>query len=508
MKKRCLISVYDKTGIAAFARALDKMGWEIVSTGNTAKTLAEEGIAVIPVEDITHFPEILDGRVKTLSPFIFGGILFRREDPAHVETVAAQDIRPVDMVVNTLYPFAETVADPNASEADIIEKIDIGGPSLIRAAAKNHKDVLIVTDPSQYEEVVEALQKEQADLSFRERLARAAFQTTAVYEIAIANWFADKIGDKSKWFGAFHQGEELRYGENPHQKGYVYRAEPKIPGGFGHMIQHQGKPLSYNNYNDAGFAMEAIKEFPDRPTAVAVKHANPCGVACADSLLEAYAKCEAADPNSIFGGIVCVNEPVDESVATAMRQIFLEVIIAPGYTEEALVVFSGKKNLRVLEVPDLMERAPDEPLVRTIPGGLLLQDKDNELLDELETVTQRAPGTHEMEDLQFAWKVAKIIKSNGVVIAKNEATLGIGLGEVNRYWAVKNAIERAEDDNKGAVCASDAFFPFGDSVEALAEAGITAVIQPGGSIKDQESIDAANRANIAMVFTGMRHFRH
>ena len=508
MKKRCLISVYDKTGIAAFAKRLAALGWEIISTGNTSKTLTEEGIDVVDVAEVTQFPEILNGRVKTLSPRIFGGILFRREDETHRQTVDEHGIGPIDMVVNTLYPFSETVANPDASEQDIIEKIDIGGPSLIRAAAKNYRDVLIVTDPSQYDDVLAALENDAADHSFRERLAAAAFRTTAAYEQAISSWFNEKSGDLSVWYGRFVDGEQLRYGENPHQKGFIYRSADPDAGGFAGMIQHQGKQLSYNNYNDAGFAIEAIKEFGDKPTALAVKHANPCAVAQGGSLLEAYAKCEAADPESIFGGIVCVNETVDASLAGALVQIFLEVVIAPSYDAEALGILSQKKNLRVLEIPDLNEPLSSEMRMQSIPGGLLLQEKDTELYDELKVVTKRQPDAHEMEDLAFAWKVAKIIKSNGIVIAKDEATLGIGVGEVNRFWAVRAALERADEDRRGGVCASDAFFPFSDSVQALAEAGITAVVQPGGSIKDQDSIDAADRAGMAMLFTGMRHFRH
>lgn len=508
MKKRCLISVYDKTGIADFARELEKMDWDIVSTGNTANALAEEGISVLPVEAVTSFPEILDGRVKTLNPYIFGGILYRRDDETHEQTIREQAIVPIDMVVNTLYPFQETAADPDASEADIIEKIDIGGPSLIRAAAKNYRDVLIVTHPAQYDGVIEALKDGTANLAYRAQLASEAFAVTASYEAAISDWFLKQTGDTEVWQKRFVNGQQLRYGENPHQRGYMYLSADEKAGGFRSMIQHQGKHLSYNNYNDAGFAIEAIREFTDRPTAIAVKHANPCAVASADSLLEAYAKCEAADPESIFGGIVCLNGPVDAPLAQALMQLFLEVIIAPAYTEEALEIFSAKKNLRVLEIPDLLDAATDEMKVQSIPGGLLVQERDTELMDEIRTVTQREPDSHEMEDLKFAWKVAKIIKSNGIVIAKNEATLGIGLGEVNRFWAVQAAIERSAEDIRGGVCASDAFFPFGDSVEALAQAGVTAIIQPGGSMKDQESVDAANRGDVAMVFTGMRHFRH
>lgn len=508
MKKRCLISVYDKTGIDAFAKGLADLGWEILSTGNTKKHLEEHGLSVIGVDEITQFPEILDGRVKTLSPYLFGGILYRRDVEEHVDTVKEYGIASIDMVVNTLYPFEETLRKEDATEQDIIEKIDIGGPSLIRATAKNHSDCIIVTDPAQYDRVLDALKNDANDLAFRTQLACEAFQTTAAYDAAIANYFAQKTGDTSHFFAAYDHGQTLRYGENPHQQARFYTSRDVETGSFQNMKQHQGKELSYNNYGDLAFGMTAIKEFADRKTAIAIKHANPCAIASGDTLKDAFDKCYNADPQSIFGGIIILNDTVDASVAEALTTIFLEVILAPAYTDEALEIFKAKKNLRVIEIADLMEKEANALQIKSVPGGLLVQDEDNALYNELKVVTSREPSEQEEADMLFAWRVAKFIKSNGVVIAKNETTLGIGLGEVNRFWAVEEAIDRAGEEAKGAVLASDAFFPFTDSITALAKAGITAVIQPGGSVKDQNTIDVANQENMTMLFTGMRHFRH
>lgn len=509
MKKRCLISVYDKTGVAEFAKALAAMDWEILSTGNTKKHLEEQGLSVIGVDEITHFPEILDGRVKTLSPYLFGGILFRRDVQDHVDTVKEHGILPIDMVVNTLYPFEETVAKEDSKEQEIIEKIDIGGPSLIRATAKNHSDCYIVTSPSQYDRVIEALKNTTADLAFRKQLAFEAFATTAAYDAAIATYFAEKTGDQSHFFGVYDKGISLRYGENPHQKARFLEKCEKEAGSFKGMKQFQGKELSYNNYGDLAFGMTAIKEFPERKTCIAIKHQNPCAVASADTLREAYKKAHDADPQSIFGGIIIFNDIVDEALAQDLTQIFLEVILAPAFSDGALKVFEAKKNLRIIQVDDLMTKPEPAPWkIQSVPGGILMQEEDTALYEKLEVVTKREPTQEEKDDMLFAWKVAKIIKSNGVVIAKDEGTLGIGLGEVNRFWAVEEAIDRAGEKRKGAVLASDAFFPFADSIIALAEAGISAVIQPGGSVKDQDSIDVADEKNMTMIFTGMRHFRH
>lgn len=508
MKRRCLISVYDKEGIIDFAKRLAALDWEIISTGNTKSVLAAAGVPVIAVEEVTNFPEILNGRVKTLSPYIFGGLLFRRSDAGHVQTIEEQGIQPIDMVVNTLYPFVETVNTKGATEADIIEKIDVGGPSMIRAAAKNYQDVLIITNPEQYESVLAQLEAGEPSPEYRKQLAADAFAVTAAYDAAIAMYFQEQTQQTNAYFTSHGKGTTLRYGENPHQKAWYFESDGDGKGTFKDMDILQGKQLSYNNYNDAGFAIEAIKLFTEKPTAVAIKHANPCGISSADTLLEAFARCRAADPESIFGGIVALNREVDELTAAALTDLFLEIVIAPSYTEEALQVFTAKKNLRVLRIASLMEPDADPYTIRQVPGGLLVQEKDRELYESLTTVTQRDPSSDEMADLEFAWKVAKLVKSNGIVIAKNETTLGLGLGEVNRYWAIKAGIERAGEDVKGAVCASDAFFPFSDSIEALADAGITAVIQPGGSIKDEDSIRLADERGIAMVFTQMRHFRH
>lgn len=508
-KKRVLVSVYDKAGIVDFVRGLVDLDWEVISTGGTAQALREAGIDVIEIEEITQFPEILDGRVKTLSPYIFGGLLYRRDDAKHVETVRKMKIRSVDMVVNTLYPFVETLKNPASSKADIIEKIDIGGPSMIRGAAKNYRDVIIVTSPEDYEEVLEKIKKGEDDEAFRQSLAMKAFCTTAAYDIAIANYFQGEASEDfpEELFLHFSQKTDLRYGENPHQKA-VYYHDDTLEGTLNDARIIQGKQLSFNNLNDTSAAIEGLKEFGDRPAALGLKHANACAVAQGDTLFEAYVKCYEGDSTSIFGGIVALNDTVDKKLAEKMSEIFLEVIVAPAFTEEAVEVFGKKKNLRILEMPSIMHRNEKDLDFKKVLGGILIQEKDGGLYDKLEVVTERKPTEEEMKDLLFAYKATKAIKSNGIVIAKGDRTLGIGLGEVNRIWAIHEGIERSGEEVVGAVCASDAFFPFGDSLKALAEAGVTAVIQPGGSIRDQESIDVANEAGMTMVFTGMRHFKH
>lgn len=508
-QKRALISVYDKKGVVAFAETLVRLGWEILSTGGTAATMRDNGIPVVDVSEVTNFPEILDGRVKTLSPYIFGGLLYRRDEPAHVDAIAQHGIRSVDLVVNTLYPFVETVANPASTKEEIIEKIDIGGPSMIRAAAKNFKDVIIVTDPADYDEVAERLEAGTDDVEFRRNMATKAFAVTAAYDVAIANYFYGEEGETfpPELFLHFSERTELRYGENPHQKAAYYK-EDTLEGTLNDATVLQGKQLSFNNLSDASAAIEGLKEFQDRPTALGLKHANACAIASGDDIYEAYVKCYEADSTSIFGGIVALNREVDAKLAEKLSEIFLEVIVAPSYTEEALAVFAKKKNLRILVMPSILHVDEKEWDYRRVLGGILVQEKDHALYEKLEVVTDRAPTEKEMHDLLFAFRATKAIKSNGIVIAKDDRTLGIGLGEVNRIWAINEGIERAAEEAKGAVCASDAFFPFSDCLEALAAAGVTAVIQPGGSIRDKDSIEVANKAGIAMVFTGTRHFKH
>lgn len=504
--KRALISVFDKTGVDTFARRLTELGWEIISTGNTKKHLEASGIPVRGIEEITHFPEILGGRVKTLSPYVFGGLLYMRDHEEHVKTVEEHGIMPIDMVVVNLYPFRETVAR-GAEHAEVIENIDIGGPSMIRAAAKNYRDVVVLTDPLDYEVVLESLETGTMDETAREKLAFKAYRHTAAYDIEIVHYFENKLDDKEEFFLHMTNGKKLRYGENPHQDGYSYEDQATV-GSLNTAEIIQGKALSFNNLNDANAALIALKEFGDRPTAVGLKHANPCGIASADDIYDAYVAAYEADSVSIFGGIVALNREVDEKLAQKMTEIFLEVILAPSYTDAALEVFKKKKNLRVLRVPRISEWPEKLMDMKFILGGLLVQDRDLGLVDEMKVVTKRKPTEEEEKALIFAMKAAKTVKSNGIVIAKGERTIGIGQGEVNRIWPIEEGILRAGEEVKGAVCASDGFFPFGDSLAALAKAGVTAVIEPGGSIRDEESIRVADENNIAMIFTGRRHFRH
>ena len=511
MKKRALISVFHKEGIVEFASELKKLGWEIISTGGTYKILKEAGIEVIEVDAVTNFPEILDGRVKTLNPYIHGGLLYRRDDEAHVKTIQNMKINPIDMVVNNLYPFEETIKKPGVTHEEIIENIDIGGPSMIRAAAKNYKDVTVIVDPSDYDKVLNELKSvEKTTLETRQYLARKVFNYTSYYDTLISNYFneIEKVIFPDTLTLAYKSKEELRYGENPHQRAAFYKEVGKREGTLAGAIQLHGKELSFNNINDANGCIETLKEF-DEPTVVAVKHANPCGIGSGEDILEAYEKAYECDKVSIFGGIVAANREINEKVAGKINEIFIEIVMAPSFTEKALEVLTQKKNIRILQIDNIVDRNYKELDIKKVLGGLLIQDKDSILLDkELQIVTKNQPTEEEMADLLFAWKAAKNVKSNGVVIAKDRATIGIGLGEVNRVWAVQNAIERAGEKVKGAVLASDGFFPFKDSIELLASAGVTAIIQPGGSLKDKEVIEEADKNGISMVITGMRHFKH
>lgn len=509
--KRALISVFDKTGIVDFARELENLKFEIISTGGTFKTLKEAGISVKEVEDITEFPEILDGRVKTLNPLIHGGILYRRDDEKHKETIAKMNIGSIDIVVNNLYPFEETIKKEGVGQMEIIENIDIGGPSMIRAAAKNFEFVTTVIDPKDYIKVITELE-EFGDTTFETRkyLARKVFNYTSYYDTLISNYFNEITNEEFPEYLTlgFKDKAELRYGENPHQKAAFYREVIDRKGTIADYKQLHGKELSFNNINDSNGALEALKLFSE-PTAVAVKHANPCGIGSGETLLEAYQKAYDCDPMSIFGGIVALNREVELDLANKLSEIFLEVIMAPSFSQEALEVLTKKKNIRLLEIKDIDNKDYKELDMKKVMGGFLVQNRDDKLFDEdLNCVTKKSPEKSEMDDLEFAWKVAKIIKSNGVVIVKDKATIGIGLGEVNRVWAVENAIERSGEKVKNAVIASDGFFPFKDSIEQLAKAEISSIIQPGGSVRDEEVIDEANKNNIAMIFTGIRHFKH
>jgi phosphoribosylaminoimidazolecarboxamide formyltransferase/IMP cyclohydrolase len=502
-----LLSVSDKEGLVPLARALAGAGVEILSTGGSAAALRDAGIAVRDVSEHTGFPEILDGRVKTLVPRIHGGILGRRDLPAHVEQMAAQGITPIDLVCVNLYPFEATVA-AGADEPDCIENIDIGGPALIRAAAKNHAHVAILTSPSQYPAVIEALAAGGTSLAQRRALAASAYAATAAYDAAIAAWFARDEAFPERLLVTASRRETLRYGENPHQNAAFYVGGAQRPG-IATATQIQGKALSYNNLNDTDAAFEAVAEF-DQPTIVVVKHANPCGVASRPTLLAAWEAALACDPVSAFGGIVALNRTLDEETATAIAAIFTEVIVAPDATEGARAVLAAKKNLRLLLTGAVPDSAAPGRTLRSVGGGYLLQDRDRGRVTdaELRVVTARTPDERERADLLFAFRVAKHVKSNAIVYARDAATVGIGAGQMSRVDSARIAAHKASGRAAGSVAASDAFFPFADGIEAAIEAGATAIIQPGGSIRDNEVIEAADRAGIAMVMTGMRHFRH
>jgi phosphoribosylaminoimidazolecarboxamide formyltransferase/IMP cyclohydrolase len=523
--KRALLSVSDKTGLVELARALARHGVELVSTGGTARTLREAGLEVRDVSDLTGFPEMMDGRVKTLHPKVHGGLLAVRDDPAHALAMAEHGIGAIDLVVVNLYPFVETVAR-GAGREEIIENVDIGGPSMVRSAAKNHRYVTILTDPADYPALVDAVDSNDGttSLDFRKYLAAKAFSTTAVYDSMISQWFA--FGDQGRLFPemlplTMKLGKTLRYGENPHQKAAVYLPIGPHGNGIAQASQVQGKELSYNNLNDADAALELVAEFRDSgPACVIVKHANPCGVALAASLSEAYEAAFACDTVSAFGGIVAVNRPLDAAAAEAISRIFTEVVIAPDADDQAKAIFAKKKNLRLLLTGGLPDPARPGLVLKTIAGGFLVQTRDNGRVgkDDLKVVTRRAPDARELADCLFAWTIAKHVKSNAIVYAKDGASAGIGAGQMNRVesariaaWKARDAAERAgwsEPRTIGSAVASDAFFPFADGLLTAVEAGATAVIQPGGSIRDDEVIAAADEAGLAMVFTGMRHFRH
>lgn len=510
--KRALISVFDKTGIVDFAKSLDSMGWEIISTGGTSKKLKSEGIQVMDISDLTKFPECFDGRVKTLHPNVEGGILAIRDNDNHKKQMAELGVEPIDIVVCNLYPFKQTILKPGVSHEEIIENVDIGGPTMIRAAAKNYKFVTVLTDPEDYDRVIEEL-KTNGDTSAetKEMLAAKVFIHTSHYDALIAGYFSEKLNIRypKTITLTYEKKQDLRYGENPHQTAAFYASVKDTGGTLTGAVQLHGKELSYNNIGDTDGALETLKEF-EEPTIVAAKHANPCGVGSADTLAEAYRRAYEADPVSIFGGIVAANREVDAETAAEMAKIFLEVIVAPSFSREALEILSKKKNIRLLQLENIGQKNITASKAKTVLGGLLIQDLDTQLLNEreLKIVTKRQPSETEMRDLLFAWKVVKHAKSNGIAIAKNLCTTGVGPGQVSRIWALENAIRQGGDRIAGSVMASDAFFPFSDCVEAAHKAGITAIIQPGGSVRDQESIDAADKYDIAMIFTGMRHFKH
>ena len=522
--RRALLSVSDKSGLIDFARALAGHGVELVSTGGTAKAIADAGLKVRDVSELTGFPEMMDGRVKTLHPKVHGGLLAIRDNAAHAQAMEAHGIAPIDLLVVNLYPFEATV-EKGADFEECIENIDIGGPAMIRAAAKNHDDVVVVVEASDYQAVLEELAAHNGTttLRLRRRLAAKAYARTAAYDAAISNWFSGELDIEAPEFRAFGGKliQSLRYGENPHQKAAFYRLPEKRPG-VSTARQLQGKELSYNNINDTDAAYECIGEFDPRRTAacVIVKHANPCGVAEGPDLVSAYRKALACDSTSAYGGIIALNRTLDAETARAITGIFTEVIIAPDATEEAIAIIGGRRNLRLLLAGGLPNPRKIGLTAKTVAGGLLVQSRDNAVVDDmvLKVATRRAPTEAEMRDMMFAFRVAKHVKSNTVVYAKDLATVGIGAGQMSRVDSARIAARKAQDAaaelklaeplTKGSVVASDAFFPFADGMLACIEAGASAVIQPGGSVRDDEVIKAADEHNIAMVFTGVRHFRH
>lgn len=510
-KKRALISVSDKTGVAEFAKQLIELGFEIVSTGGTSKMLEESGVPVIGISEVTGFPEILDGRVKTLHPAIHGGLLAKFSEPSHQTQLTEQQIDKIDLVCVNLYPFQETIAKPDVTVDEAIENIDIGGPAMLRASAKNHEYVTVVIDPADYDIVINEL-KEQHEVTktTRRRLAAKVFRHTAAYDAMISQYMTNLTGEEApeKLTVTYELKQSLRYGENPHQQASFYRKPLGSNFSIAKANQLHGKELSYNNINDANAALQIVKEFTE-PAAVAVKHMNPCGVGTGDTVFTAFQKAFDADPVSIFGGIIAFNREVDAETASKLHEIFLEIIIAPSFSEEALTILNAKKNLRLLTI-SFTEAAVQEPLLTSIEGGLLVQEADLYNLDNAKITipTKREPTDAEWEALKLGWKVVKHVKSNAIVVAKDDMTIGIGAGQMNRVGAANIALEQAGEKAKGATLASDAFFPMDDTVEAAAKAGITAIIQPGGSIRDEDSIKKADEYGIAMVFTGIRHFKH
>lgn len=516
---RALLSVSDKTGIVEFAKQLTDLGVEIISTGGTYGKLKEEGIAAMEISDLTGFPECLDGRVKTLHPVVHAGLLAMRRNENHMKQLEELNIEPIDIVVVNLYPFKATILKEGVTRGEAVENIDIGGPTMLRSAAKNYQDVAVIVDPSDYETVISQL-KEQNEISLDTKfyLMEKVFIHTSNYDTMIADYLKKERKDydlPETLTMTFEKVQDMRYGENPHQKAAFYREIGKKIGSLVDAEQLNGKELSFNNINDTNGALELLKEFTE-PTVVACKHGNPCGVGSAETIEEAWEKAYEADKVSIFGGIVVVNREVSKALAEKMAAIFLEVIVAPSYEKDAIELLKAKKNLRVLVLPNIEvpqeEHAYD---LKKVNGGLIVQTIDSKIYEEenLKVVTERVPSKKELEDLKFAWKVVKFVKSNGIAIAKNKQSVGIGPGQVNRIWAAQQSFEHAEeligtDASKGCVLASDAFFPFDDCVEAAHKAGITAIIQPGGSVRDGDSIKKCNEYGIAMIFTGMRHFKH
>lgn len=512
MRKLALISVSDKTGIVDFAKELVAMGYSIISTGGTAHILKEAGVAVTPVSELTGFPEILEGRVKTLHPKIHAGILAKNE-AAHLEQLDKMNIEPIDLVVVNLYPFRETIAKTGVTLDEAIENIDIGGPSMVRAAAKNYERAAVLVNPDRYAGIIAQLKENgEIDKKTRFELALEAFTHTAEYDMAISSYLSKEVAQEEfpeVWFLSGHKKQELRYGENPHQKAAFYKVEGKSSEGtLAGATQLQGKELSYNNLVDLQSAWSVVSEF-DVPAATVIKHTNPCGTALGADILEAYIRAYASDSISAYGGIIGLNHNVDAKTAREISKTFMEAVIAPAYTKEAAEILAGKKNLRLLAMGEKI-RTEKDYWVEPISGGFLVQEWDSLLVIEqdIKVVSQKQPDAEMLKELLFAWKVVKHVKSNAIVISKNKQTLGVGAGQMNRVGAARIALEQAGKQVRGAVLASDAYFPFSDTVELAAQQGIKAIIQPGGSIRDEDTIKKANEYGLVMLFTGLRHFKH
>ena len=512
MKKRVLISVSDKTGIVELAKELVGFGYEIISTGGTMKALKDAGLDVIGISEITGFPECLDGRVKTLHPNVHAGLLAMRSNEEHMKQLEELNINTIDMVVVNLYPFKKTIENPDVDLQTAIENIDIGGPTMIRAAAKNYQDVVVMVDPADYDKVLSELREGEVSLETKFYLMYKVYQHTAVYDSMISTYLRKKVGIEFPDQIAFcyEKCQDLRYGENPKQNAVFYKEVFPMQGSLPLAKQIHGKELSYNNINDANGAIALLKEFTE-PTIVASKHSNPCGVASAETISEAYRKAYEADPVSIFGGIIASNREIDKATAEQISQIFIEIVVAPSFSDEAIEILTKKKNIRLLVLSDVSAKiTSDEFDMKKVLGGLLVQEYDTCLIDDdkWQVVTKKAPTDKEIEDMYFAMAVVKHAKSNAIAIAKDKTSLAIGVGQTNRIWSTQEAIEHSNFSTEGSVLASDAFFPFSDCVEEAHKAGITAIVQPGGSIRDQESIDLCDKYGIAMVFTGDRHFKH
>lgn len=512
MKKRALISVSDKTGIVELAKEIVACGYEIISTGGTAVALKNAGISVIGISDITGFPECLDGRVKTLHPNVHAGLLAMRSNPEHMAQLEELNINTIDMVIVNLYPFKQTIMKPGVDLQTCIKNIDIGGPTMLRSAAKNYQDVTVLVDPSDYAKVIDELKSGGVSLETKFYLMYKVYQHTAAYDSMISTYLREKLDIKYPDIitFAYEKAQDMRYGENPHQSASFYKEMLPVAGSISEAKQLHGKELSYNNINDTNGALDLLREFSE-PAIVAVKHANPCGVATDKDISVAFKKAYESDPVSVFGGIIASNREIDKATAEQISKIFIEIVVAPSFSKEAMEILTQKKNIRLLELPSI--NAPISSTsydMKKVLGGLLVQDYDTILIEDekCQVVTKAQPTAEDLEEMRFAMKVVKHTKSNAIVVTKDHATLGVGAGQCNRIWAANQAIEHSQSSTIGAVLASDAFFPFGDCVEAAYKAGIRAIVQPGGSKNDQESIDACDKYGIAMVFTGDRHFKH